>query len=149
MQSGPLMHLQRREKRMMNFCANFVIGTASGVAILIDAANTAAPLLTKLAKRCGTVVVIEAVEIATKRVIALAGLCVGGMLAAWEATSLLLGLQLLVYQLTPNELENWWSRCAFGTAAEAIPRVTEGSATRYMDPSEQERNFMQAMINLL
>jgi len=66
------------EKRQFDalgiYTAKTLIGGSAGVAILIDATSTAAPLLKKLAMRYGTTVVIEAVEIATKRAIALATL---------------------------------------------------------------------------
>jgi hypothetical protein len=123
-------------------------GGAAGVAILIDATSTAAPLLKRLAKRYGTVVVIEAVEIATKRVIALAAFRIIGMLVGWEATIGLLVLQAMADWLTPNELESWCSRCAFGTGQETTLRVTDHSVARYTDPSQQEKDFVNAMTKL-
>jgi len=123
-------------------------GALSGVAVLIDATSTAAPLLKKLAKRYGTVVVIEAVEIATKRVIALAALRIVGMLAGWEATIALLALQAMADWLTPDELESWCSRCAFGTGQETTLRVTDHSVARYTDPSQQEKDYVNAMTKL-
>lgn len=133
---------------MWIYTAKAVIGVAAGVAILIDAASTAAPLLKKLAKRYGTVVVIEAVEIATKRVMALAALRIVGMLAGWEATIVLLGLQAMAEWLTPNELESWCSRCAFGTGQETAFRITDHTVARYTDPSQQEKDFVNAMTKL-
>jgi hypothetical protein len=130
------------------YAGKSLFGSAMGVATLIDATSTAAPLLKKLAKRYGTVVVIEAVEIATKRVIALAALRVVGMLTGWEATVLMLGLQAMADWLTPNELESWCSRCAFGTKQETTLRVTDHSVERYMDPSQQEKDFVNAMGKL-
>jgi len=130
------------------YTAKAVIGGAAGMAILIDATSTAAPLLKKLAQRYGTVVVIEAVEIATKRVIALAALRIVGMLAGWEATIGLLVLQGMADWLTPNELESWCSRCAFGTGQETTLRITDHSVARYTDPSQQEKDFVNAMTKL-
>lgn len=130
------------------YTAKAVIGGAAGMAILIDTTSTAAPLLKKLAQRYGKVVVIEAVEIVTKRVIALAALRIVGMLAGWEATIGLLVLQGMADWLTPNELESWCSRCAFGTGQETILRVTDHGVTRYTDPSQQEKDFANAMTNL-
>jgi hypothetical protein len=123
-------------------------GGAAGVAILIDATSTAAPLLKRLAKRYGTVVVIEAVEVATTRVIALAALRIVGMLAGWEVTVGLLVLQGMADWLTPNELESWCSRCAFGTGQETTLRVTDHSVACYTDPSQQEKDFVNAMTKL-
>jgi hypothetical protein len=125
-----------------------IVNGAVGVAILIDAASTAAPLLKKLAKRYGTVAVIEAVEIATKRVIALAALRLVGMAAGWEGTIVLLGLQAMADWLTPDELESWCSRCAFGTGQETAFRITDHSVARYTDPSQQEKDFVNAMTKL-
>ena len=124
-------------------------GGAAGVAILIDATSTAAPLLKRLAKRYGTVVVIEAVEIATTRVIALAALRIVGMLAGWEVTIGLLVLQAMADWLTPNELESWCSRCAFGTGQETTLRITDHSVARYTTPSQQEKDYVNAMTKLL
>jgi hypothetical protein len=130
------------------YAGKSLIGGAAGVATLIDATSTAAPLLKKLAKRYGTVVVIEAVEIATTRVIALAALRIVGMLTGWEATIVLLGLQAMADWLTPNELESWCSRCAFGSGQETILRVTDHSVELYSDPSQQEKDFVTAMTKL-
>jgi hypothetical protein len=140
-------HKQQSDVATIYFLKS-VAGTAAGAAILIDATSTAAPLLKKLAKRYGTVVVIEAVEIATKRVIALAALRIVGMLAGWEATIGLLVLQAMADWLTPNELESWCSRCAFGTGQETILRVTDHGVARYTDPSQQEKDFANAMTKL-
>jgi hypothetical protein len=130
------------------YAAKAVIGGAAGMATLIDATSTAAPLLKKLAKRYGTVVVIEAVETATKRVIALAALRIVGMLTGWEATIVLFGLQTMADWLTPNALESWCSRCAFGTGQETILRVTDHSVAWYTDPSQQEKDFVDAMAKI-
>lgn len=124
------------------------VGAAAGVAILIDATSTAAPLLKKLAKRYGTVVVIEAVEIATKRVIAWAALRIVGMLAGWEATITLLALQAIADWLMPDDLEKWCSRCAFGTVQATTQSVTDQSNARYTDPSQQEMDYVNAMTKL-
>jgi hypothetical protein len=118
------------------------------VATLIDATSTAAPLLKKLAKRYGTVVVIEAVETATKRVIAWAALRAVTMLTGWEVTVGLLVLQQMADWLTPDGLESWCSRCAFGTGQETILRVTDHSVEHYSEPSQQETDFIDAMAKL-
>jgi hypothetical protein len=125
-----------------------VAGTAAGVAVLIDAASTAAPLLKKLAKRYGTTVIIETVEIVSTRVAAWAALRIVGMLTGWEVTVGLLVLQTMADWLTPNELESWCSRCAFGTGQETILRVTDHGVARYADPSQQEKDFVNAMTKL-
>lgn len=129
-----------------------VIGGVAGVATLIDAASTTASLLNKLASRYGTVVVIEAIETATERVLAWAALkvVVGAVvrLTGWEVTVGLLVLQTMADQLTPTELESWCSRCAFGTGQETILRVTDHSVVRYSDPSQQEKDFADAMTKL-
>lgn len=130
------------------YAGKALVGGAAGVAILIDATSTAAPLLKRLAKRYGTVVVIEAVEIATQRVIALAALRIVGMLAGWEVTIGLLVLQAMADWLTPNELESWCSRCAFGTGQETTLRITDHSVARNTDPSQQEKDYVNAMTKL-
>jgi hypothetical protein len=124
------------------------VGGAAGVATLIDATSTAAPLLKKLAKRYGTIVVIEAAETATKRVIAWAALRAVAMLTGWEVTVGLFVLQQMADCLTPDELESWCSRCAFGTRQETILRVTDHNVERYSNPSQQEKAFIDAMTKL-
>jgi hypothetical protein len=140
-----------REQQFDLFGIGFVktfVGGAAGVATLIDATSTAAPLLKKLAKRYGTIVVIEAAETATKRVIAWAALRAVAMLTGWEVTVGLFVLQQMADWLTPDELESWCSRCAFGTRQETILRVTDHNVERYSDPSQQEKAFIDAMAKL-
>jgi hypothetical protein len=124
------------------------IGMAAGMATLIDATSTAAPLLKRLALQYGTVVVIEAVETATARVVAWAALRAVTMLTGWEVTLGLIVLQTMADRLTTNELESWCSRCAFGTGQEAILRVTDHCVARYTAPSQQEKDFVDAMTKL-
>lgn len=124
------------------------MGLAAGTATFIDATSTAAPLLKKLAVRYGTVVVIEAIEKATERVVAWAALRAVTMLTGWEVTVGLLVLQTMADRLMPNELESWCSRCAFGTGQETIFRVTDHSVARYTAPSQQEKDFVDAMTKL-
>lgn len=130
------------------YAGKALIGGAAGVATLIDATSTAAPLLKKLAVRYGTNVVIEAIEIASKRIIALAALRVFTILAGWEVTIGLLTLQAMADWLTPDELESWCSRCAFGSGQETILRVTDHGVGCYTDPSQQEKDFVNAMTKL-
>jgi len=130
------------------YAGKALISGAAGLATLIDATSTAAPLLKRLAKQYGTIVVIEAVEIASKRVIAVAALRIVGMLTSWEATIVLLGLQALADWLTPNDLERWCSRCAFGTGQETTLRITDHDVARYTTPSQQEKDFVDAMAKL-
>jgi hypothetical protein len=130
------------------YTAKALIGGAAGVATLIDATSTAAPLLKKLAVRYGTNVVIEAVEAVAARVVAWAALRAVTMLTGWEVTVGLLVLQAMADWLTPNELESWCSRCAFGTGQETILRVSDHSVGRYTDPSQQEKDFVNAMTKL-
>lgn len=115
---------------------------------MIDAASTAAPLLKKLAARHGTEVVIEAVETITARAVGWAALRTVVMLTGWEVTMGLLILQTIADRLTPNELESWCSRCAFGTGQETMLRVTDQSVARYTDPSQQGKDFTVAMNKL-
>lgn len=130
------------------YTAKAFLGGATAAATLIDATSTAAPLLKKLASRYGTRVVIEAVETVTKRVTAWAALRAVTMLAGWEATIGLLVLQAMADWLTPNELESWCSRCAFGTGQESILRVKDHRVENYTDPSQQGQDFADAMANL-
>lgn len=127
-------------------------GTAASAAILINEASTTAPLLKKLATKYGTVVIIEAVEAATERVLVWTALRVVmgavAMLTGWEVTMGLFVLQMMADRLTPNELESWCSRCAFGTGQETILRVTDHSVERYTAPSEQAKDFADAMTKL-
>ncbi|MFM0498907.1 T6SS effector BTH_I2691 family protein [Paraburkholderia caffeinilytica] len=123
----------------------FGLGTLAGTAMLIDAVSTAAPLLKKLAARYGSEVVMGAVETITERVAIVAGLRAVGMLIGWEATIGLLLLQALADWLTPDALEAWCSRCAFGTGRETILRVTDHSVARSTDAAQQDKDFTDAM----
>ncbi|MFL9867986.1 hypothetical protein PQR67_27750 [Paraburkholderia fungorum] len=123
----------------------FGLGTLSGTAMLIDAISTAAPLLKKLATRYGTEVVMAAVETITERVAIVAGLRAVGMLIGWEATIGLLLLQALADWLTPDALEAWCSRSAFGTGRETILRITDHSVARSTDAAQQDKDFTDAM----
>nr|WP_314541763.1 T6SS effector BTH_I2691 family protein [uncultured Massilia sp.] len=125
------------------------VGVTAGAATLIDATSTAAPLLKKIATRYGTVVVIEAVEIVTKRAVAWAALRTVTMLTGWEVTVGLLVLQAMADWLTPDELESWCSRSAFGTGRETTVRITDHNVARYTTPSQQEKDFIDAMTKLL
>jgi len=120
----------------------------TGVATLIDATSTSASVLKELAKRYGTKVVIEAAETVSVRVAAVAAMRGVGMLLGWEATAALIVLQAMADWLTPNELESWCSRCAFGSGRESILRIADHSVDRYTDASQQEKDFVNAMTNL-
>jgi len=128
--------------------AKTLLGAASGTAFVIDAISTAAPLFKKLAARSGNRVVIMAVEAVASRVAVVASLRVVSMLITWEATIGLLALQVLADVLTPNELESWCSRCAFGTGQESILRVKDHSVEKYADMAQQEKAFDKAMTEM-
>ncbi|RQR46470.1 hypothetical protein DIE21_29400 [Burkholderia sp. Bp9140] len=128
--------------------AKTLLGVASGTAFVIDAISTAAPLFKKLAARSGNRVVIMAVEAVASRVAVVASLRVVSMLITWEATIGLLALQVLADVLTPNELESWCSRCAFGTGQESILRVKDHSVEKYADMAQQEKAFDKAMTEM-
>lgn len=119
-----------------------------GFAILIDTTSTAAPLLKKLALRYGTDAVIQLTERVTAKAIAWATLRTVTALVGWEATVGLLVLQAAVDWLTPDELEAWCSRCAFGTGREAVFRLKDHDVALYPDPSLQEKDFVNAMTTL-
>lgn len=123
-------------------------GGLSGTAVLLDAISTSAPLLKKIASRYGTEAVIAAVEAVSERIAVIAGLRAIGMLAGWEATIGLVLLQLLADWLTPDALEAWCSRCAFGTGRETIYRVTDHSVPVYTKNSEQDKDFTDAMAQV-
>lgn len=130
------------------YAVKTLVGTAAGTATLIDATSTAAPLLKKLAMRYGTLVTIEAVETVTTRAVTWAALRAVTMLTGWEVTMGLLMLQTMADRITPNELESWCSRCAFGTGQETILLITDHSVARYTDPSQQGKDFIDAMTKL-
>ncbi|NIF81681.1 hypothetical protein F3J20_30675 [Paraburkholderia sp. Cy-641] len=123
-------------------------GFVSGTALLIDATSTAAPLLKKLAARYGTEAIMAGVETFSERLAIVAGLRAVGMLIGWEATIGLLVLQWLADWLTPDALEAWCSRSAFGTGRETILRVTDHSVKRYTDSALQDKDFIDAMAKL-
>lgn len=129
------------------------VGVGTGIATLIDATSTSAPLLKELAKRAGMTVIIEATEAVSTRVMAYALLRTlllrsAAMLIGWEATIILLALQVMADWLTPNELEGWCSRCAFGTGRETIFRIADHDVERYTDHLQQEKDFTNAMTEL-
>ncbi|WP_249181337.1 MULTISPECIES: hypothetical protein [Burkholderia] len=124
------------------------LGVASGTAFVIDAISTAAPLFKKLAARTGSRVVIMAVETVAPRVVMIASLRAVSMLITWEATIGLFALQVLADTLTPDELESWCSRCAFGTGKEAILRVKDHGVEKYTDMEQQEKDFDKAMTEM-
>lgn len=107
-------------------------GAAAGTAVFISAIGKSGPLLRKVATRYGSEVVIGIVEAATERALAFAALRGVGMLLGWEATVVLLVVQFLVWYFTPNELEAWCARCAFGTGRETDFFI-EHDVTRYTD----------------
>lgn len=119
-----------------------------GGAILIDAACTSSKLLKKVAGRYGVNVVVAAVETIPGRVIASTIMRTVGMLIGWEATVGLVVLQIMAEWITPNELESWCSRCAFGTGRETQFRIADHDVARYEDPSLQEKDFIDAMTKL-
>lgn len=124
-------------------------GFGSGGAILIEATSTAAPLLNKLANRYGTIVVVEAVETVTKRAIALAAIRYVTWLAGWEVMIFLIALEVMAAWFTPTDLEDWCSRCAFSAGKNPGIIVINKDVTRYSDPSQQEKDFFNAMTALL
>ncbi len=71
-----------------------------------------------------------------------------GMLIGWEATVGLIVLQTLATWLTPDALESWCSRCAFGTGQEKILRLANHSVQRYTDPAQQEKDYADAMTKI-
>ncbi|WP_254221539.1 hypothetical protein [Burkholderia multivorans] len=125
-----------------------LVGAATGTAFVIDAISTAAPLFKKLASRSGNRVVIMAVETVAARVAIVASLRVVSMLVTWEATIAVVALQMLADFVTPNELESWCSRCAFGTGQESILRVKDHSVGKYLDMAQQEKAFEAAMVEM-
>ncbi|MBN3725185.1 T6SS effector BTH_I2691 family protein [Burkholderia sp. Ac-20379] len=124
------------------------VGVASGGAFVIDAISTAAPLFKRLAQRSGSRVVMMAVEVVAPRLAMIAALRVVSMLITWEATIAVFALQILADCLTPDELESWCSRCAFGTGQEAILRVKDHAVTKYTELKEQEEEFDKAMAEM-
>lgn len=84
----------------------------------------------------------------SERIAVIAGLRAIGMLAGWEATIGLILLQALADWLTPDALEAWCSRCAFGTGQETFYRVTDHSVPLYTKNSEQDKDFTDAMAKV-
>ncbi|KDB10170.1 hypothetical protein LIG30_0911 [Burkholderia sp. lig30] len=128
----------------------FGVGVLSGTAMLIDATSAAAPLLKKLAARYGTDAVMAAVEVFTERIAVVAGLRAFGMLIGWEATIGLLLFQMLADWLTPDALEAWCSRCAFGTGRERILSIKDHDVEKYnlTEVVMQRREFVEAMVKM-
>jgi hypothetical protein len=78
----------------------------------------------------------------------IAGLRAIGMFASWEVTIGLTLLHALADWLTPDALEAWCSRCAFGTGQETIYRVPDHSVPRYPKNSKQDKDFTDAMAKV-
>ncbi|MEX3929174.1 T6SS effector BTH_I2691 family protein [Paraburkholderia sp. BR10936] len=125
-----------------------LLGGLSGTAIFIDAISSAAPLLKKLASRYGTEAVMAAVEAFAERIAVIAGVRAVGMLIGWEATIGLIILQALADWLTPNALESWCSRCAFGTGRETTFRIQDHDVEQYKDAATQSKEFIDAMAKV-
>lgn len=123
-------------------------GAVGGGAILIDSMSTAAPLFKKIAIRHGTTAIVATAEIISKRIVTIAALRCVVMFTGWEITVGLLVLQLMADWLTPNELESWCTRCAFGIGKETVMRLTDRDVRRYVDSAEQENDFNDVMIGL-
>ncbi|WP_322044139.1 T6SS effector BTH_I2691 family protein [Paraburkholderia sp. J67] len=93
-------------------------GAAAGISVFISAIGKSGLLLRRVAARFGTEAIVGLVEAATERALAFAALRGIGMLLGWEATVGLLVVQGLIWYFTPNALESWCARCAFGTGRE-------------------------------
>ncbi|RQS61545.1 hypothetical protein DID96_32885 [Burkholderia sp. Bp8963] len=115
-------------------------GTVTGTAVLISSIGKSGPLLKKVASRYGTQVIVGIVEGLTERAAAFAALRAVGMLLGWEATVVLFVVQGLIWYFTPNVLEAWCTRCAFGTGREkdffvehSVPLYTDGEVRKQVE----------------
>ncbi|MGU7838564.1 T6SS effector BTH_I2691 family protein [Burkholderia sp. AW33-5] len=126
-----------------------VAGAATGTAVFISAVGKSGPLLKRVASRYGTQVIVGVVEGLAERAAAFAAFRAVGMLLGWEATVVLLVVQGLIWYFTPNVLEAWCTRCAFGTGLEKdffiereVPRYTD------RDVKKQAEEFGKALAGV-
>lgn len=125
------------------------VGVGMSAAFVIDAMSTAAPLFKKLAARTGRQVVMNAVASATEKIAAAAALRAVVVLTSFEGAIVLTVIQYAASCLTPDALESWCSRCAFGTGRESYLRfVKDHTVKRYAEMAEQEKSFSDAMTGV-
>ena len=88
-------------------------------------------------------------ETVTKRAIALAAIRYVTWLTGWEVMVFLIALDVMAAWFTPTDLEDWCSRCAFSAGKNPGIIVINKDVTLYSDPSQQEKDFFNAMTALL
>lgn len=125
-----------------------LMGTFVGTAFMFDAVSTAAPLFKRLAARTGSRVVISVVRGVTRGLATQTVLRGVAFLTSWDAIIILTALDYAATLLTPDALEAWCSRCAFGTGKEARIRLVDHTVKKYTDMKEQEKDFNKAMAGM-
>ncbi|MDR0243992.1 MAG: hypothetical protein LBJ65_20545 [Burkholderia sp.] len=130
--------------------AKAVTGAVAGVATFISAVGKSGLLLRRVASRYGTRVVVGFVDGMATRAAAFAALRGVGMLLGWEATVALLVVQGMIWYFTPNALEAWCTRSAFGTGRETELRLFEHDVDKYVDRDvkKQVEDFGKALAEV-
>ncbi|MFH0128845.1 hypothetical protein ACGLHS_01465 [Variovorax sp. VaC1] len=112
------------------------IGFGSGALSLAVTFTYSTPLIKRLAVRTVAGTTAEAVG---ARGAAFIGLRILGMAIGWEITVVLFGLQIIIWWITPDALENWIDHSAFGKK-----RSTGG----YRTAEEQGTKLRESLIEM-
>ncbi|WP_301539996.1 T6SS effector BTH_I2691 family protein [Ralstonia pickettii] len=118
------------------YSAKGLMGLGSGVLTVAVGLTYAAPLVARLT---GRVAVGTAVEAVGARAAAFIGLRILGMAAGGWVTVGLIGIQVVIWIITPNALEEWIDHSAFGKK-----RGTGG----YKTAKEQDEKLSDALVKM-
>lgn len=118
------------------FGSKALLGGASGVLTLAVTFTYSAPLISRITGRAalGT-----AVELVGERAAAIIGFRILGMAAGGWITVGLFGLQIVIWQITPDALEVWVDHCAFGKKRQ------DGG---YKTSNEQQKKLNEALVSI-
>jgi hypothetical protein len=129
---------KNRNKGYILLYALYVIKSSSGVAsgglTLAVTFTYAGPLVARLTGRAAVGVTIEAVG---ARAAAIIGLRILGMAIGGWITVGTVALQVVIWTVTPDALEEWVDHCAFGN--------TKGKGS-YKTVKEQEERLAEALV---
>jgi len=118
------------------YAVKAILGGASGVLTFAVTFTYAAPLVARLT---GRVAVGAAVEAVGARAAAFIGLRIVGMALGGWITVGLIGIQIIIWWITPNVLQEWIDHSAFGKE-----RGTGG----YKTAKEQREKLLNALVEM-
>ncbi|MEJ8846203.1 T6SS effector BTH_I2691 family protein [Variovorax rhizosphaerae] len=119
------------------YAAKAFLGVGAGALTFAVTFTYAAPLVARLTGRAAVGVTIEVVV--GTRAAAIIGLRIVGMAAGAWITVGMFGLQLVIWLITPNAIEDWIDHSAFGKR-----RATGG----YKTAKEQDGKLSEALIGM-